>query len=74
VPEFNDVAEVFLRAVERRRDNSIHPKIPHLRQRWQISASARQQSCRSKYKLRACSRQPIEAMIREQALSTWIAL
>ncbi len=40
-----------------------------LRQRRQISASARRQSCRSKQRLRACSTQQNEALIVEQALS-----
>ncbi len=40
-----------------------------VRQRRQISASARRQSCRSKQRLRACSIQQNEALIVEQALS-----
>jgi hypothetical protein len=40
-----------------------------LRQRRQISASARRQSCRSKQRLRDCSTRQIEALIGEQALS-----
>jgi len=42
---------------------------PPLRQRWQTSASARQQSCPTKHKLRACSTLPTDSVIVEQALS-----
>jgi len=41
-----------------------------IRQRRQISASARRQSCRSKQRLRACSTPQAEATIVEQALSS----
>ena len=40
-----------------------------VRQRWQITASARRQSCRLKQRLRACSTPRSEAIIVEQALS-----
>ena len=43
--------------------------IQALRQRWQITASARRQSCRLKQRLRACSTPRSEAIIVEQALS-----
>ena len=45
------------------------PRFNALRQRWEISASARQQSCRAKHELGACSTPLLGAVIVEQALS-----
>jgi hypothetical protein len=47
-------------------DSILH--MLNLRRRWQISAAARQQSCRAKHELRACPTPRISAIIVEQAL------
>jgi hypothetical protein len=62
-----DVAEV-----RREKDGSVRACIglaALVSQRWQTSAAARQQSCRAKHQLRACSTAQLEAVITEQALS-----
>ena len=48
---------------------SVSRFLPDVRQRWQLSASARQQSFRAKHKLRAFSTLPLAAAIVAQALS-----
>ncbi len=57
------------KAIPRGRPDDESRSCPCLRQRWQISASARQQSCRAKHKLRAYPTLQSEAIIVGHALS-----